>query len=123
MIAKRYILARTINTLQDKIVKYNSSELKVSNRKISEEALQDIIKGVSQKEWVQKYNMCKASYSQYKRELVNEGKMTFKRVYTSKISKEEFIEYIKDHTVKEASIHFNVNYRLIYKYKEKYLNR
>lgn len=123
LVAKRYILARTISTLQDKIAKYNSSELKVFNRKISEEAIQDIIKGMSQKEWVQKYNMCKASYSQYKRELVNEGKMTFKRVYTSKILKEEFIEYIKDHTVKEASIYFNVSHRLIYKYKEKYLNR
>lgn len=63
----KYIIARDLKTLNSKIEDYNNLD---SNRigviKVTEEALQDIISGMRQRDWIVKYNMSKASYSKHK---------------------------------------------------------
>lgn len=130
LINDKYIIARTIKKLKEKILKYEklkTSQIKDGRtsdgkfaKKITEEALKDIILGMSQKEWVLKYNLCKASYSQYKRKLIKRGDLVYTRVYSKKVEKDIFIEYMNSHTAKEASEHFNVNISRIYKYKKLY---
>lgn len=75
----KYILARDLETLNSKIEDYNNLD---SNRigviKVTEEALQDIISGMRQRDWIVKYNMSKASYSKHKRKLKGENLLIIK---------------------------------------------
>lgn len=69
----KYILARDLKTLNNKIKESDDLNLnKIGVIKITKEALQDIISGMRQKDWVLKYNMSKASYSKHKRKLKRE---------------------------------------------------
>lgn len=130
LVKGKYLIARTLDTLEEKKQKYtqrfieeSSSAERINGRfpkKITKDAIEDIINGMTQKEWVNKYKLCKASYSNQKRRLVKEGKMNFTRVYTKKASKEEFLEYIKTHTAQEASSYFDVGISQIYRYKKAY---
>lgn len=130
LIANKYIIARSLVLLHDKIEKYNNrAATNINNKrnsdgkfhkKITDEAVQDILNGMRQKDWTIKYNFSKASYSKTKQNLIKQGKMDYTRVYTKKVSKEEFLEYMKDHSIKEAAEHFDVCTQRIYKYKNIY---
>lgn len=71
LIAKQYIVSRTLGSLKEKINKYNLRENSNTNynKKITSIAIQDIKSGMSQKDWTDKYNLCRATYFQYKRKL------------------------------------------------------
>ena len=127
----KYILARDLETLNKKIEGYNNSIKEVSTRKssrkkavgrtkISEEAIQDILNGMPQKDWITKYNLCKASYSHHKSSLVKKGLLEYTRVYKCKVDKETLEEYLKEHSKQEAAAHFEVGLRRIYKYIKAY---
>lgn len=131
LVARQFLIARTLATLYNKRKEYNRRNSNINTRefrditgkypkKITEEAIQDIINGMTQKEWMKKHNLCKSSYSKTKQNLIKSNKMEYTRVYTKKVSKEEFLEYMKDHSIEETAEHFNVSTRRIYKYKKAY---
>ena len=63
LVAKRYIVARTLSILQNKINTYNSKVKSIKFvKKVTEEAIQDIRNGMSQRDWTTKYSLCKATY-------------------------------------------------------------
>lgn len=129
LIAGRYIIARDSKTLHEKINIHNQ---KVENlkdnrdldgkfrRKVSVEAIQDIINGMREKDWLKKYNLSRGSYGKTKQKLVREGKMTFTRVYTKKVSKEDLESFLSAHDKKEAAEYFKVNISTIYDYIREY---
>lgn len=64
----------------------------------------------------QNYQLCKKTFYNYKNEL---GIKPKQRVDT-KVLKEEFLEYAKNHSKEECMHKFNITERLYYKYKKKY---
>lgn len=66
----------------------------------------------------QNYNLCKKTFYNYRNEL---GIKSEQRNDT-KVKKEEFIEYAKDHSKEECIHYFNIKERLYYKYCKKYLS-
>lgn len=129
LIANRYIIARDSKTLHEKIDIHKQRIENLENnrdldgkfhKKLTTEAIQDIINGMREKDWVKKYNLSRGSYCKTKQRLIKEGKMQYKRVYVAKVSKEELEAHLVSHTKQEAAEYFNVNIRRIYKYIKKY---
>lgn len=83
LVAGKYVLARTLNKLHEKVNTYNNTPITRNidgkfSEKITKEALQDIISGMRQRDWIVKYNMSKASYSKHKRKLKEENLLIIK---------------------------------------------
>ena len=64
----------------------------------------------------QNYNLCKKTFYNYKKEL---GIKPEQRIDT-KVTKDEFLEYSKNHSKDECLHHFNIPERRYYKYAKKY---
>ena len=64
----------------------------------------------------QNYQLCKKTFYNYKNEL---GIKPEQRIDT-KVLKEDFLDYAKDHSKEECMHKFNITERLYYKYRKKY---
>lgn len=128
LVANRYILAKTNEELKNKIEKLKN-ELQYENHnhlknngmfktKFCDEMKIDLINGMSEKEFCEKYNVCKTSYCNYKKKAIN----NYKRVYAPLVDKDKFIEYYYkcNKNAKLCSEYFNINIRRVYKYIQKY---
>lgn len=123
----RYILARTKEELEQRVELYRN---KVKARKVKcngyysgvrkfkedSEACNDIKKGMSEKEWCEKYNSCRKTYNNYKHIILP----NYKRVYVTKVDVNDLLEYLKTHTVKETAEEFNVSSGYVYKKRKLY---
>ena len=67
-------------------------------------------------EIAQNYQLCRKTFYNYKNEL---GIKPAQRIDT-KVLKEDFLNYAKDHSKEECMHKFNITERLYYKYKKKY---
>ena len=65
----------------------------------------------------QQFTLSKKTFYKYKKELG----ITTEFRNDSKVQKEEFIEYMKDHNKEECMSHFGIKERLFYTYRKKYL--
>lgn len=79
----------------------------------------DIKNGMREKDFCQKYNVCRKTYNNYKHKVFDELGWKYERVYEHKVSIEDYREYRKTHSRKEAMEYFNISERLSYKYDEK----
>lgn len=123
LIKNRYILARTKEDLEEKIKEYyyrkDNGIVRNDGRftsKITDEMFNDIKNGMREKDFIIKYSVCRKTYQNYKTQIYAELGKTKKRVYTRKVNLDEYLEYRKEHSRKEAMKHFNIAERLSYKY-------
>lgn len=65
----------------------------------------------------QQFTLSKKTFYKYKKELG----ITSEFRKDSKVQKEEFVEYMKDHNKEECMSHFGIKERLFYTYRKKYL--
>lgn len=65
----------------------------------------------------QQFTLSKKTFYKYKKELG----ITSEFRNDSKVQKEEFVEYMKDHNKEECMSHFGIKERLFYTYRKKYL--
>ena len=65
----------------------------------------------------QQFTLSKKTFYKYKKELG----ITTEFRNDSKVQKEEFVEYMKDHNKEECMNHFGIKERLFYTYRKKYL--
>ena len=96
---------------------FNMSALNIDETKyktlLTEDMKVDILSGISQKEFIAKYNVCKKTFINYRKKL----NPTYKREYKTKVNLDIFREYLSCHSIKECATHFNISIDLAYKYK------
>ena len=66
--------------------------------------------------------VCRKTYNNYKHEVFDKLGRKIERIYKHKISLDDYREYRKTHSRKEAAEYFNISERLSYKYDEKIRN-
>ena len=116
---KNYLIARDKESFQKKIADFKSGKLNIDESKyktlLTEDMKVDILSGMSQKEFISKYNVCKKTFINYRKKI----NPTYKREYKTKVNLDIFREYLSCHSIKECAIHFNISIDLAYKYKAK----
>jgi transposase len=78
----------------------------------------DLKNGMSVKDFCKKYNVCRKTYSTYKKLAIPE----YKRVYTTTVKEDEFIKFYSEHpNIKECSEYFGMSENQCYKYKKRWI--
>lgn len=113
----RYILGRTLQEItakKDKVLYNGSIKSSSSGQYVSQftEGMRvDILNGLKAKDFILKYSVCKKTYNNYKKQIFP----NHTRVYTSRISEQQFIEVYSQHpSVKYCAEYFNESKAYIY---------